>query len=270
MDKIFIAYPHLSWNYSKSGRIRNPTSLQSINQLIDAKVEVIEGVWEHDEDTRNELLEAARMQGFDWMIIQDADEFYTQESWLHLKKKIKSSHDYDVINVPLFTFWKSTEFVIEEPDSGIKAGRACFAVNCMHNHINFEFSRTTNSKSIYFVDEPCYHYSYVLSDRDVQYKIKTWAHSNDIFSRRLWYQIKWKRWRSKSQHLHPGSPWVWRRAIRFPLPQPSFAAEIEGYETVVKDIGLFWASIELLYDHLSWWRHVINNLKRLAKATFIS
>ena len=64
VDKIFIAYPHLSWNYSQSGRIRNPTSLQSINQLIEAKVEVIEGVWEHDEDTRNELLEAARMQGF--------------------------------------------------------------------------------------------------------------------------------------------------------------------------------------------------------------
>ena len=90
--------------------------------------------------------------------------------------------------------------------------KLALTINCRHKEIQFTFSRTTNANSIHYIDEPCYHYSYVLSDQEVK-KNKTWAHSNDFIIRNLWYQIKWKRWHQSSQYLHPGSPWLWRRAM---------------------------------------------------------
>ena len=270
VDKIFIAYPELSWCYGSSKRSNNPTSYEEIAKLADENTEIVKGIWDRDEDTRNSLLTAARIQNFDWMIIQDADEFYTDQSWEVLKSYMASinTQNKSVINVPLYTFWKTPCFVIEEPHDGIKAGEACFAINCRHKEINFRFSRTTNANLIHYIDEPCYHYSYVLSDQEVKNKIKTWAHSNDFLIRNLWYQIKWKRWHQSSQFLHPGSPWLWRRAIRVPLPQPPFARKLlENISAHQQDIGLIWAGLEFMYDCLSWWRKTINSSKRLLKAS---
>ena len=271
VDKIFIAYPELSWCYGSSSRSDNPTSYEKIAKFADEKTEIIRGTWERDEDTRNGLLAAARSQDFDWMIIQDADEFYTNQSWEILKSYLfsASAKNKSVINVPLYTFWKTPSFVIEEPNDGIKAGEACFAINCRHKEIHFNFSRTTNAKLIHYIDEPCYHYSYVLSEQEVKNKIKTWAHSNDFFIRNLWYQIKWKRWHQSSQFLHPGSPWLWSRAVRFPLPQPPFARSLLNDTSAQQhDIGLFWACTEIIYNGISWWRQRVNGFKRLIKATF--
>ena len=271
VDKIFIGYPELSWRYGSSKRTENPTAYENVAKLADKNIEIIRGAWERDEDTRNSLLKAARGQQFDWIIIQDADEFYSDESWRVLIGYLKSSRSQSqsVINVPLYTFWKTPSFVIEEPHHGMKAGQACFAINCKHKEIQFTFSRTTNANSIHYIDEPCYHYSYVLSDQEVKNKIKTWAHSNDFFIPNLWYQIKWKRWHQSSQYLHPGSPWLWRRAIRFPLPQPPFArALLENISAQQQDIGIFWACIEVAYNAISWSRQKINGCKRLIKASF--
>ena len=273
VDKIFIAYPELSWEYGSSKRSMNPTSYEQVAMLADENIEIIRGLWQHDEDTRNSLLRAARAQQFDWIVIQDADEFYTDQSWDVLKSYLvsASAQSKSVINVPLYTFWKTPSYIIEEPNDGIKAGEACFAINCRHKEVHFKWSRTTNAKSIQYIDEPCYHYSYVLSDREVKDKISTWAHSNDIFFRSLWYQIKWKRWHQSSQFLHPGSPWLWRRAIKFPLAQPPFArALLENISAQKQDIGLIWACLEVMYDHLSWWRKKVNSFRRLAKSTFTS
>ncbi len=271
VDKIFIAYPELSWCYGSSKRSVNPTSYKKITTFVDEKTEIIRGIWKRDEDTRNSLLASARSQKFDWMIIQDADEFYTNQSWEILKSYLNSAgaQNKSVINVPLYTFWKTPCYVIEEPHYGIKAGEACFAINCRHKEVNFNFSRTTNAKSIHYIDEPCYHYSYVLSEQEVKNKIKTWAHSNDFIIRNLWFQIKWKRWHQSSQYLHPGSPWLWSRAVRFPLPQPPFArALLKDISAQQHDIGIVWACIEIIYNAIAWWRKRFNGFKRLIKATF--
>ena len=81
VDKIFIAYPELSWKYGSSSKSNNPTSYEKVAELADENIEIIRGIWDRDEDTRNSLLTAARNQNFDWIVIQDADEFYTDQSW---------------------------------------------------------------------------------------------------------------------------------------------------------------------------------------------
>ena len=131
VDKIFIAYPELSWRYGSSKRSSNPTNYAGIAKFASENVVIIRGIWERDEDTRNNLLSAARSQKFDWMIIQDADEFYTNQSWEVLRSYLflASMQNKSVINVPLYTFWKTPCFVIKEPHDGIKAGEACIAIN---------------------------------------------------------------------------------------------------------------------------------------------
>lgn len=270
VDKIFIAYPERAWRYGKKNSITlNPTKLMSINTALPCEVEIIMGDWEKDEDTRNHLLRIARLEDFDWMIIQDADEFYTSDSWQRLISRLKEPETlkYDCIKTPYFTFWKSPAYILHNRQEGIKNGTTTFALNCRDRDLYFSYSRTTTAVNSIFMDMPCYHYSYVLSDNEMKLKINTWAHTGDLISKDLWYNIKWKRWHGTSKLLHPGSPWMWDKAIRFPLPQPAFASEIKAEEHEQKDLSIYWVCIEIIYDLYSKFRQTINGLKRLLRAS---
>jgi len=270
VDKIFIAYPKRAWNYSKDNTKKlNPTKLDYINMELPCDVDIVHGDWEKDEDTRNELLEISKLERFDWMIIQDADEFYTSESWEILIRSLKNpvSLMYDCVKTPYFTFWKSPSYVLHHHQEGIKNGITTFAVNCRKEQIYFLYSRTTTARDVMFLDMPCYHYSYVLDDNECKVKINTWTHAGDLISKTLWYEIKWKRWHETSKFLHPGSPWMWDKAVRFPLPQPSFAIEIRAAQHSQKDLGIFWSCMESIYDIYSRCRQAINGLKRLIRAS---
>jgi len=46
------------------------------------KIVLIEGEWKYEEDQRNACLRAARDDKIDYLIIQDCDEFYSDEDFL--------------------------------------------------------------------------------------------------------------------------------------------------------------------------------------------
>src|SRR2546430_1256036 len=84
VEKIFVAYSEIPWTYNPNarGKYKNPTHkelLQKSKHL--SKIELIEGVWERDEEQRNACLDRARAEGFDYLIIQDADEFYINNAY---------------------------------------------------------------------------------------------------------------------------------------------------------------------------------------------
>ena len=270
VDKIYLAYPERAWEYNKSYRhSKNPTRLDEIDRNIPCELQIVRGGWKRDEETRNALLNEARKDGFDWIIIQDADEFYTEESWERLTALLISTttNNADYIEVPYFTFWKSPSFILEGHEEGLKNGTTVFAINCKKKDLYFSYSRTTTGSSKIYVDEPCYHYSYVLDDRELKEKLASWTHSGDLISKTLWYNLKWKRWNSGTTMLHPGSPWLWKRAIRFPLPQPSFAEELYIQEPVQKDLGIIWSGIDLIYNLLANGRYILNGLKRILRSS---
>lgn len=93
VDKIYIAYPTRPLGYNECSRLQmsNPTSLSYVEEIAKASectVEVIVGDWAIEEDMRNVCLEKARSEGFDWFIIQDPDEFYTDHTWEQIKKDL--------------------------------------------------------------------------------------------------------------------------------------------------------------------------------------
>ena len=226
VDKIFIAYPSRPWNYVPHSRQSktNPTSLAEVHQAAAGlKVEILEGDWSTDEESRNACLERAKGEGFDWFLTQDADEFYTESGWAMIREKLLRSTHEEYFVTTWYNFWKSAQFVVVNAAGDLKDTNAGFALRCK-DHLRFVRSRQPNSGRRLVMDCPCYHYGYVRTDAEISEKIETWTHAKDFDAER-WYRLKWLGWTERTINLHPIAPWTWKRAIRFPLEQPPFSLQ---------------------------------------------
>lgn len=227
VDKIYLAYPPRPWNYVPSAREarRNPTKLSDINTTgLPCPVEIIEGDWVMDEDTRNACLDRARSEGFDWLIIQDADEFYVESDWRQLKRALLLGTSVDCYRTTWYNFWKSSEFVIMFKNGSIKSTNVGFALRCKPG-LRFSNSRTSNAAEIRTIDCPCYHYGMVKSDEEMLQKVTQWTHAPE-FNGPRWFRTKWLMWRPETRNIcNSRNPRGMKCALRFPLHQPDFAAE---------------------------------------------
>jgi hypothetical protein len=224
VDKIYLTYPARPWNYVPSSRETrtNPTKLESIDTSICGdRIEIIKGDWLVDEDTRNECVDRAIADGCDWMIIQDADEFYTERSWDRIYTFLKSNPPMDAYKTTWYNFWKSSQFCLVDGQNSIKGTSASFAFR-LASGIRFKRSRSLDAKELGVLDYPCYHYSFAMSDKEAYEKITSYSHSHQMDGPK-WYRLKWQNWALNTELLHPMTPTTWRRAIRFPLDQPDFA-----------------------------------------------
>ena len=278
VDKIYLAYPSRPWGYSRISRqsLEKPTQLANIDTKgLSCDIEIIKGDWYYDEDTRNDLLDRARSDGFDWMIIQDADEFYTEMSWVRIKNFLKeaNAHGADLVITPWINFWKTPEFVIENHCGSIKSLNEGMAIRCSKNDIKFIYSRSSNAKKRIVLDEACYHYGYVMPDKNMLLKIKTWAHTNEISNLNIWYKLKWLYWHESSVNLHPSSPHHWKKAIRYPLPQPEFYLDFIKTYTISdsakkRTIKIF--LMDLYWNLKARSRQLWLNFKKLVKELSVS
>jgi hypothetical protein len=226
VDKIYVVHSRQPLGYNREARnsMTNPTSTDEIRAAgLGDKVEIIEGVWAEEEGMRNACLARAKAEGFDWLLIQDADEFYTDKGWSQIKGALARGIRQQHYTTTWYNFWKSSHYVLVSTNGEIKECNAGFAVRCKSD-LQFKCKRMTNSPCTMVIDSPCYHYGYVMSDEEMYTKIKTWSHAADFNSER-WYRLKWLNWTEATRNLHPTDPTGWNRAIRFPLEQPEFAEE---------------------------------------------
>jgi hypothetical protein len=226
IDKIFIAYPSRPWGYNEQARAShsNPTTMSDVIDAAGSRnVEIVEGDWNTEEETRNTCLQRARAQGFDWMLTQDADEFYTREAWENIRAALARDNGRDCYKTTWYNFWKSAQYVLVNGHGDIKGTNACFAIRCKSD-IVFARLRRPSTNEVHTLDCPCYHYGYVRTDEEIRTKISTWAHTAD-FDVAGWYSCKWQNWQESTRNLNPTHPYAWKQAIRFPLEQPPFALE---------------------------------------------
>ena len=267
VEKIYVAYSKYPWTYDKSAKDKyiNPTTIEIIkNSDKFEKVEIIEGCWENEESMRNECLQRAKADGYDWLIIQDADEFYTKNSWKNLINIMNSEIDADQIITTGYNFWKSSEYVLIDNKNSMKSRYGSFAIRCK-DYVEFTERRLTNVSKNFMADAPCYHYGYVMSDSELLEKISTWGHTRD-FKHSRWLKYKWFNWSESTRNLHPVYPVMWKCARRFPLEQPEFATnfiiqnnknyEFLSYKKLISNI---------LYDVEANLRHYYRITKRFLK-----
>lgn len=227
VEKIYVGYSELAWTYNPEARekFKNTTNKNILKKSkYFNKIELIEGEWELDENERNTCLERARAEGYDYLIIQDADEFYTKKGYENNIADIISNPNWDLFVTPWYSFWKNLDYVIE-PNEGSEIIDFPFAIKC-NSDVKFVQSRTTNAKKSYRLPGICYHLSYVLTDEEVYRKINTWGHAKD-FDTFSWYRRKWLKWNENTTNLHPLYPDMWKRAVRFKGELPD---ELDGFE----------------------------------------
>ncbi len=226
VDKIYVAHAERPFGYIEKSRqtLRNPTSIADIRAASSSnKVEIISGDWTTEEDMRNECLVKARADGFDWFLIQDADEFYPESSWKQIKRVLHENKTDNHFVTTWYNFWKSSHFVLMDMNGSIKGTNAGFAIRCASD-VKFIDRRLCNNQLAKIIDCPCYHYSYVMSDKEMAEKIATWSHAHQMYSS-SWYTYKWLNWSESSKWLNQVRPYEFVRAVRFPLPQPDFAEQ---------------------------------------------
>lgn len=223
VDKIYIAYSEVPWNYNSKARVdfNSKMDLDIIkNSKFYDKIEIIEGIWDTEEDQRNSCVDMAIKDGIDYLFIHDADEFYHHGDFEKMKLTIKQNPSYKIYRCPWYNFWKDMKITIKENGDKI-AGYPDICINLKKGTRFFNKRTAYNNKiekasNICFNinDVICYHLSYVLSDEEILKKLKTWGHTND-FNTDKWYNEIWLSWHSEMTNLHPVQPIEWFKAIDF-------------------------------------------------------
>ena len=243
VDRIYIIYSKKPWSkYNKTARTsyENPSDLKILKtSSYFYKITVIDGEWDSEEDQRNTCLDIARNEGYDLLIVQDADEFYAAEEFKRNLEAIEDNPNYDAYRNPWYVFFKTIEYVVVNRyplhyDNSLHVDAykntligfsACFAIN-LRSKARFGDKRLPNTSNTYMLPGLCLHLSYVLSDEQMLRKLNTWGHSCyvDIDS---WFRVKWLGWQSTTKNFHPISLLEWAHVDRFSGALPK---EIIGFE----------------------------------------
>lgn len=221
VDKIYIAWSDKPWTYNKNARgtffnRTNPNMLKK-SKYFD-KIVLIKGVWETEEAQRNACVEAAKKDGMDFLLVHDADEFYTFSEFERMVKTIKDNPDFDYYRTPWISFWKNFENIIVKENGEKILGYPEVALN-LNRGVKFQRCRRLTGSKVMNMDIVCHHASYVLDDGACWEKISTWGHSHQ-FNRKNWYDTKWKKWTPKTRNLHPITPKDWYKTEKFTKQLP--------------------------------------------------
>jgi hypothetical protein len=222
VEKIFISYspmPWVSYNTQARSKFSNKTSPEIIDKSkYKYKLEIVQGVWDSEEDQRNAVREMAIQQGFDYLIVQDADEFYSFEDYEINLQGIVNKPDHEVYQVPWVTFWKNPKYVIQHRDiknikRTIYSTCPLFAIN-LSKEIRFDSRRVPlNCTNVFQLKGVCLHFSWIFSDEDVISKISTWGHSHQV--NKFWYKYKWLNWSPPKRNISPFTSIEWVKAIPY-------------------------------------------------------
>jgi hypothetical protein len=195
VDRVVLMRPQRS----QSGA---PVELTPIPEL-DPRIELVEGNWRTESETRNAGMSA--LSDCDYVFMIDSDEIFLDGDLQELKRLCLEDR-HRVIAVRLYTYWKTAEYRIDPPEDGT---------------IKLVLRRDIRIRGVREVSEPahtadifCHHLSYVRSDEEVREKIRLSGHAPEI--RHDWYERVWKAWDANPdlENLHPVHPSAYRRAVR--------------------------------------------------------
>lgn len=252
VEKIYVLYselPYSKYNSEARKKFRNTARKEILAESeFASKVELIEGVWDTEEEQRNECLMKAKSEGFDFLIVQDADEFYLPDDYIKNIKGMSENPDYYFYQVPWILFWKTTSYILQYRKHGSKRNVTVtdcpvFAVN-LKKEVYFKKTRTLNVRQDFLMlDGLCLHLSWVLSDTDVHRKISTWSHSHQVNITK-WYKWKWLAWKPGTKNIGAIGVIDVRKAIKYngtlpaelislPVPEQKFI-ELSTIEKILR------------------------------------
>lgn len=295
VETIYLVYPEAPWDYnpavSSDESYRNtadPTLVQK-SRYAD-KIRFVLGQWPSDEAQRNHVVDLARREGHDYLIVQDIDEFYRPEEMQKNLSGIIANPDFCLYKNPWNIFWKNVSYVLEFRETVLNHNAQCrfiarntptsfstsFALN-LRRKARFFRSRAVacDEDDIFLLPGLCCHLSWVKSDADVRLKLDTWTHSAEVWPR--WFHVKWLNWRPSSRWLSYSDPLSWNRAVPFEglLPmeiadyQPGFQAAPSRSMKINVDECLFDAKARL-YSQARQFKRALRTTFSTRRRQFLS
>ena len=158
--------------------------------------EVVVGDWDTEAHQRNYGLNYFKDKGCDWVLIVDADEYYSPEGIAKVSYGLVQDVEAIVAN-DMVVYWKDIDHIVtpRQEDRPIVAIRP-----------NQHFIIGRNSFSnIGETEATLHHLSYVRDDEGMLKKIKSFTHATD-FDTEEWYDSVWLNWDESSTDLHPVNP----------------------------------------------------------------
>ncbi len=192
----------------------------------EAGASVVEKVWKSEAEQRNYGQQFFEKMGYDWVLVVDADEFYTPQTIANLIEFLRISNNTAITALTalnMIVYWKNENYRISplQQDNPIIAVRP---------KLRFSKARQTGGHRD-VVPAILHHMSYVRTDDEMQKKISSFEHAVD-FNTKYWYDNVWLQWTPDKRDLHPVNPPQFEQAILNPIP-----IEIQEYfnETVTSD-----------------------------------
>lgn len=268
VDRIYILYSPVPWEYDKEARknIQNTSNLDILKKCAHFdKLKIIEGVYSTEEDQRNEGLEIARADGMDFLVIQDPDEFYFPKDFSDNLKAMANHPEAWYFRNPWYLFWKKKDYVIQFREAHgqnhtLINYNPVFALNC-NSPVKFIRNRLVNTTDTIYLDRPCYHLSYYLSDNRLFEKINTWGHADQFRNKKKWYKYKWQAWDAKTKNLNPFNPLGWEKAVKFENEIPLEISLINGPKHEKYNMSTLERADEWVYDFKGFIYYYLCKLK---------
>lgn len=169
--------------------------------------EVICGNWASEAHQRNFGLDY--FKGYDWVLVVDADEFYTSAGLRELSASLEMDAEA-IVASNMQVYWKDMFHRVtpQQEDNPIVAIRP-------HQHF-------TNARQAWCdrtdTKATLHHLSYVRDDNNMWKKISSFEHAQD-FDIQEWYEEVWLNWTPDATNLHPVNPSQFYQAVRRPLPK---------------------------------------------------
>lgn len=170
---------------------------------------------------RNDILGIIREDGFNFVWMVEADEFYMDDDAVNLWTWFfeKASYGARTANCKWQTYWRSIHWRVDPPESF--RPNVAFLSSC-----KFKNGRAMESQDEYMAvevpDRLCVirHYSWARTPSDVTRKLAAWGHSREL--KKDWYNNVFMKWTPGCDmtHLHPTSPEVYKSVVQCCLPIP--------------------------------------------------
>lgn len=212
IDRITVLVSEYPWNGTRSEEAHKTWDI--LKNIDNHRLECVKLNWRTEQDQRNWGL--GRLSNFDWVLVVDADEFYTNEDWETIRLVLPEVHlgCQTIVADKMTTYWKDINHRWEPRDSH----KPVIAVRPMRNV--FSDKRSVTDDMRFDANVNLHHLSWVKSDKEIKQKIENWGHAND-FDKEAWYSNTWLKWDEKMVGIRPyaSSYEQETKAILDPIPQ---------------------------------------------------
>lgn len=182
------------------GETQEPDKSEEIARQAGAMV--VKGVWDSESSQRN--AGQALLYSYDWILIADADEFYTREDLNILCDVIESLEIDAYASGRLITYWKDESTRIEPIERG--------GIVLVKPTVRFSHARGVTCAWDYLPDYiTMHHYSYVRTNEEMKKKLSSFEHQHEIVPG--WFENVWQAWTPEMTNLHPVHPKNWHKAV---------------------------------------------------------